>query len=97
MHTVDHVQAEPELGVQKEQVSEVSESPQATSCMDTNLALDKDKPRCIPPIILSFSFNHYLHVKFDCSLGLEELSDTLNALWLPSRLPLITLLEILRC
>jgi hypothetical protein len=43
---------------------------QATSCVDTNIAFEQGKPWCIPPIILDFSFNHYLCVKFDGALGL---------------------------
>jgi hypothetical protein len=60
MHMLDHVRAEPELEVQEEQVSEVFEGPQASSFMDSNIFREQDKPRCIPPIILGFSFNHYL-------------------------------------
>jgi hypothetical protein len=37
MHTLDHMQAEPESEVQEEQLLEVFEGPQATSCMDTNI------------------------------------------------------------
>jgi hypothetical protein len=63
LHTLDHVQVESESEVQKEQVPEVFEGPQATSCMDTNIDFEQGKPRCIPPIILVFSFNHYLYAR----------------------------------
>jgi hypothetical protein len=36
----------------------------------TNTELAQGKPWCIPPIILIFSFNHYLYVKIDCALNL---------------------------
>jgi hypothetical protein len=96
MHWLDHVFAEPKSGIQYEQISEVFGGPQVTSCMDTNIAFEQGKPPCIPLIILDFSFNHYLYVKFNCALGLYELSDTIDALWLPSWLSLIILLAILR-
>jgi hypothetical protein len=62
------VQAEPELEVQKEQVPEMFECPQATSYVDTNIAVEQAMPQCIPPIILGFSFNHYLFAMLDCAL-----------------------------
>jgi hypothetical protein len=40
-HTLDHVQAEPELEVQKEQVPEMFKGPQATSYVDTNIAVEQ--------------------------------------------------------
>jgi hypothetical protein len=60
MQMLDHMQAEPELEVQEEQVSQVFESPQATSCVVTIIDFEQGKPRCIPPIIFGFSFNHHL-------------------------------------
>jgi hypothetical protein len=57
MHALYHVQAEPESGVQEEQVSEVFEDPQATSCVDTNIAFEQGKPRCITPLYLTFVSN----------------------------------------
>jgi hypothetical protein len=57
MHALYHVQAEPESGVQEEQVSEVFEDPQATSCVDTNIAFEQGKPRCITPLSLTFVSN----------------------------------------
>jgi hypothetical protein len=56
MHTLDHVQAEPKLEVQEEHVQKEHGGPQATSCVDTNIAVEQSKPRCIPPIFLGFSF-----------------------------------------
>jgi hypothetical protein len=55
---LDH--AEPKLGEPMKQAQ--AEDP-------TNLALDQGKPRCIPPIILDFSFNHYFCVKIDYALS----------------------------
>jgi hypothetical protein len=40
MHTLDHMQAELESEVQEEQVSEVFEGSQATSCVNTNIAFE---------------------------------------------------------
>jgi hypothetical protein len=80
MHMLDHVQAEPNSEVQEQQVPEVFDSPHATSCMNTNIAFEQGKSRCIPPIILGFPFNHYFYVKFDCALDLYKLSDTIDAL-----------------
>jgi hypothetical protein len=40
MHTLDHMQAELESKVQEEQVSEVFEGSQATSCVNTNIAFE---------------------------------------------------------
>jgi hypothetical protein len=41
----------------------------------------QDKPRCIPPIIFDFSFNHYLYIKIDCALSLLDLVETVITLW----------------
>jgi hypothetical protein len=38
MHMLDYGHVKPESGVQEEQVSEVFEGPQATSCDDTNIS-----------------------------------------------------------
>jgi hypothetical protein len=70
MHMLDHMQAVSESEVREEQVSEVFEGPQATSCGDTNIAFEQGKPWCIPSIILGFSFNHYIYAMLDCALSL---------------------------
>jgi hypothetical protein len=44
-YVIYHV--EPESKIQEEQSSGEYGGPQATSCVDTNLALDQGKPRCI--------------------------------------------------
>jgi hypothetical protein len=44
-YAIYHV--EPESKIQEEQSSGEYGGPQATSCVDTNLALDQGKPRCI--------------------------------------------------
>jgi hypothetical protein len=44
MHTLDHVQAEPKLEVQEEHVQKEHGGPQATSCVDTNIAVEQSKP-----------------------------------------------------
>jgi hypothetical protein len=52
---------EPELEVQEEQ----------TQAKDfTNLVLDQGKPRCILPLILGFSFDHYNGPMLLCVLSL---------------------------
>jgi hypothetical protein len=56
MYTLDHVQTEPELEVQEEQVPEVFERLQVTSCGGTNIAFEQGKPWCIPPYSLTFLF-----------------------------------------
>jgi hypothetical protein len=43
--TLDHVESKSEIQV--EQVQKEYGGTQATSCVDTNLALDQGKPRCI--------------------------------------------------
>jgi hypothetical protein len=55
-HMLDRVQPEPELMVQEEKVLEVFEGPQETSCMDTNIAFEQGKPRCITPQSLTLFF-----------------------------------------
>jgi hypothetical protein len=67
MHTLDIFSVESEI--QEKQVSKYG-GPQASSGEDTNIALDQAKPRCIPPIILGFYFNHYLYVMLDYALSL---------------------------
>jgi hypothetical protein len=54
MHTLDHVQAELESDVQEEQVLEVFEGPQATSCIDTNIAFKQGKPGASHQLSLTF-------------------------------------------
>jgi hypothetical protein len=68
MHTVDHVQTEPGSEVQDEQVPEVFEGSQMTSCVDTNIAFKQGKSRCIQLIILGFSFNHYHYDMLECAI-----------------------------
>jgi hypothetical protein len=46
MHSLDHVHEEPESEVQTEQFQ----------VEETNTEFDQGKPRCIPPIIVDFSF-----------------------------------------
>jgi hypothetical protein len=70
MHVLDHVQVEPESEIQEEQAPEEFEGPQAPSVVNTNIAFEQGKPRCIPSIILSFSFNHYNCAMLDCALSL---------------------------
>jgi ABC-type dipeptide/oligopeptide/nickel transport system permease subunit len=39
-----------------------------------NLVLNQGNPRCIPPIILAFSFNLYNYILLDCAfkfIGIE--------------------------
>jgi hypothetical protein len=59
---LDCALVEPESEIQKEQSSGEYGGPQATCCVDTNIAFEQGKPRCIPAIIIAFSFNHYLYV-----------------------------------
>jgi hypothetical protein len=66
-YTLDCVLAEPESKIQEERSLVQYSGPQVTSCVDTKLALDQGKPRCIPPIILGFSFNHYNCVLLECA------------------------------
>jgi hypothetical protein len=47
MHTLDHAKPESEVQAEQAQVKDF-----------TNLVLDQSKPRCIPPIIHDFCFNH---------------------------------------
>jgi hypothetical protein len=61
LHSLDHVREEQKSEVQSEQ-AQVEEF--------TNLALDQGKSRCIPPIILGFSFNPYNCAMLDCALSL---------------------------
>jgi hypothetical protein len=53
-YTLDCALAEPESGIPEEQSLGEYGGSQAISCVDTNLALDQGKPRCIPPIFLGF-------------------------------------------
>jgi hypothetical protein len=57
MHTIDIDRAESETEVQVEQVRKAYGGPQVISCVDTNLALDQDKPQCITPLYLTFVLN----------------------------------------
>jgi hypothetical protein len=57
MHTIDIDRAESEMEVQVEQVRKAYGGPQVISCVDTNLALDQDKPQCITPLYLTFVLN----------------------------------------
>jgi hypothetical protein len=54
MHMIDHMQAEPESEVQEEQLPEVFEGPQATSCMDTNIFQSKASPGASHQLSLTF-------------------------------------------
>jgi hypothetical protein len=61
--TLDRVESEPGVQAEQAQVEAI-----------TNLDLDQGKPRCIPPIILGFSFNIYNYVLLDCAfkfIGVE--------------------------
>jgi hypothetical protein len=57
-NTLDHVEPKVEEPTEQAQVEDL-----------TNIALDQGKPRCIPPIILDFSFNHFLMFYFDWALS----------------------------
>jgi hypothetical protein len=71
-YVIDHVEPESEIKrgasprgwvVHKRQVAWI-----------LTLCLDQDKPRCIPPIIIAFSFNLYNYVLLDCAfkfIGIE--------------------------
>jgi hypothetical protein len=59
----------PESEFQAEQVRWVFGGPQASSCEDTNLALNQGKPQCIPPKSLSFIFETLFVILFDCALS----------------------------
>jgi hypothetical protein len=61
IYPLGHVYMEPELEVQEEQ----------TQAKDfTNLVLDQGKLRCILPLILGFSFDHYNGHMLLCVLSL---------------------------
>jgi hypothetical protein len=75
---VDH--ADPEAEVQKGASLRSVAGPQASSGEDTDLALDQGKPRCIPPKSLSFMFETFLIILFDCALSLHDLYCTIVAL-----------------
>jgi hypothetical protein len=45
MHMLDY--AEPKSKIQEEKVQKEYGGPQVTSCVDTNIALEQGKPRCI--------------------------------------------------
>jgi hypothetical protein len=53
MHTLDHVQAESESEVYKEQVQEVFEGPQVISCEKANISLfpEQASPGASNPIL----------------------------------------------
>jgi hypothetical protein len=71
-YTLDH--AEPKSEIQAEQVQKKYGDPQAPSVRILTLLLGQGKPRCIPPIILGFSFNFYNYVLLDYAfrfIGIE--------------------------
>jgi hypothetical protein len=59
-YTLDHAKPELEKLTEQAQVEDPA----------NNLALDQGKLRCIPPILLGFSFNRYNYVILDCALNL---------------------------
>jgi hypothetical protein len=61
MHTLDHVQVEPESEIQEEQVQKEYDGPPIPSCMGANIVCEQGKPRCIPPKSLTFPLIQYLH------------------------------------
>jgi hypothetical protein len=65
---VDHAELKAEI--QEEQSLGEYGGPQATSCVDTNLALDQGKPRASHQIFFDFSFNLYNCVMLVCALCL---------------------------
>jgi hypothetical protein len=65
---VDH--AEPKSKIQAEQVQNEYDGPQVSSCMDTNLDLNQGKPWCINQWSLSFTFESYFMLLYDCALSL---------------------------
>jgi hypothetical protein len=60
LRILDHGHAEPE----PEEATELAQAKETT-----NTELVKGKPRCIPPIIFSLSFNHYFCVKIGFALS----------------------------
>jgi hypothetical protein len=56
IHTLDHVQVESESEVHEEQVPEVLKGPQASNCVDTNIAFEQGKPRPVHPTNHSWFF-----------------------------------------
>jgi hypothetical protein len=56
MHTIDIDHAEPKIEVQVEQVQKVYGGAQATSSMDTNLALGSRQALVYPTTIIDFCF-----------------------------------------
>jgi hypothetical protein len=72
-----HIKAnhvEPKTEIEAEQIQWVFEGPQAPSVRILTLLLYQGKPRCIPPIILGFSFNLYNYVLLDYAfkfIGIE--------------------------
>jgi hypothetical protein len=81
MDMLDHVQTESKSEVPEEQVSEMFKGPQMTNCVDTNIAFEQDKLRCIPLIILGFSFNHCHYDMLECALSYRNCVGTIVALW----------------
>jgi hypothetical protein len=75
---VDHVEPKSEIssGVSAQRVC----GPQASNDEDTNLALDQDKPRCIPPLSLSFIFETLIIILFNFALNLLDLYGIVAAL-----------------
>jgi hypothetical protein len=50
------------------------ESQEPAQAVEPNTKQEQGKPRCIPPIILGFSFNIYNYVLLDCAfkfIGIE--------------------------
>jgi hypothetical protein len=90
MHTIDLDRTESALEVQGSKFVRCGD-PEATSCVNTNLALDQGKPRCIKPPSLWFVYLHILFMILDCALGCRSWIDTLVALRLLSDLSLLTL------
>jgi hypothetical protein len=52
-----------EVEDQEEQVRELLVFHKRQVLRSGNISFEQDKARCIPPIILGLSFNHYLHIK----------------------------------
>jgi hypothetical protein len=70
MYSLERVFTELESEVQEEQYPGGVQGSQVPSFVDSNSFPKQDNPRCITPILLGFSFNHYLYVKINCALTL---------------------------
>jgi hypothetical protein len=75
---VDHVK--PESQLQAEQVLKEYGGPQVSSVRILALLLDQGKPWCIPPKFLSFIFQTFFIILFDCAISLHDLYGTVVAL-----------------